>query len=236
MTAVASKRYRSAAQLVDRTKVHPIAKAMEVLQQLPKAKFDETVELSIHLLLDDKQTDVVVRGTVVLPHGTGKARRVIVFCKGERVSEAQAAGADAVGAMELIEKVNGGWLDFDVAIATPDLMKDVSRLGKFLGPRGLMPSPKAGTVTEDVVKAITEVKGGRIEFKMDKQANLHIVIGKRSFTPQALTENAQVVFEAVARSKPVGTNGKFLTGATVSSTMSPGVRMDVSAYVSTEEA
>ena len=236
MTVVASKRYRSAAQLVDRTKIHPILKAMELLQQLPKAKFDETVELSIHLILDDKQTDVVVRGTLVLPHGTGKTRRVIVFCKGERVSEAQAAGADAVGAMELIEKVNGGWLEFDVAIATPDMMKDVSRLGKFLGPRGLMPSPKAGTVTEDVIKAIKEVKGGRIEFKMDKQANLHIVIGKRSFTPQALTENAQTVLDAVARSKPVGTKGKFLTGATVSSTMSPGVRMDVSAYVSTDEA
>ena len=236
MPVIASKRYRSAAQLVDRTQILPLAKAMELLQQLPKAKFDETVELSIHLLLDDKQTDVVVRGTVVLPHGTGKTRRVIVFCKGERVSEAQAAGANAVGALDLIEKVNGGWLDFDVAIATPDLMKDVSRLGKFLGPRGLMPSPKAGTVTDDVAKAVKEVKGGRIEFKMDKQANLHIVIGKRSFTPQALTENAQVVFEAVARAKPAGTKGKFLTGATVSSTMSPGVRIDVSAYVSTEES
>ena len=234
MPVVASKRYRSAAQLVDRTQILPLAKAMELLQQLPKAKFDETVELSIHLDLDDKQADVVVRGTVVLPHGTGKTRRVIVFCKGERVSEAQAAGAEAVGAMELIEKVNGGWLDFDVAIATPDLMKDVSRLGKFLGPRGLMPSPKAGTVTEDVAKAVKEVKGGRIEFKMDKQANLHVVIGKRSFTPQALVENAQAVFEAVARAKPAGTKGKYLTSAAVSGTMSPGVRIDVSAYVTQE--
>ena len=234
MPVVASKRYRSALTLVDRTKSYPLLEAMRQVQQLPRTKFDETVELSIHLILDAKQTDVVVRGTVVLPQGTGKTRRVIVFCKGERVAEAQAAGAEAVGALELIEKVNGGWLDFDVAIATPEMMKDVSRLGKFLGPRGLMPSPKAGTVTDDVAKAVKEVKGGRVEFKMDKQANLHVVIGKRSFTPEALVDNAQVVLEAVARAKPAGAKGHFLASATVSSTMSPGVRVDVSGYVTQE--
>ena len=235
MPVVASKRYRSALTLVDRTKTLALLEALRQLQQLPKTKFDETVELSLHLLLDAKQADVVVRGMVVLPHGTGKTRRVIVFCKGERVAEAQAAGADAAGALDLVEKVNGGWLDFDVAIATPEMMKDVSRLGKFLGPRGLMPSPKAGTVTEDVVKALKEVKGGRIEFKMDKQANLHIVIGKRSFTPEKLAENAQTVLEAVMRAKPTGVSGRFIGSATVSSTMSPGVRIDVSGYTMQDE-
>ncbi len=230
MPAVASKRYRSAAQLVDRKKIFPLAEAMALLQQLPKTKFDETVELSMHLEFDAKQADVVVRGTVVLPHGTGTSRRVIVFCKGERVSEAQAAGAEFVGGLDLIEKVSGGWMEFDVAVATPDMMKDVSRLGRLLGPRGLMPSPKAGTVAEDVAKAVKEVKGGRIEFKMDKQANMHVVVGKRSFQPQQLVENAQTVLEAIVRARPAGLKGRFLTSATVSSTMSPGIRIDVSTY------
>ena len=236
MPVVASKRHRSAAQLVDRTKIYPIAEALQLLAQLPKTKFNETVELSMHLDLDAKQADVVVRGTVVLPHGTGTSRRVIVFCKGERVSEAQAAGADAVGGLDLIEKVSGGWMEFDVAVATPDLMKDVSRLGRLLGPRGLMPSPKAGTVADDVAKAVKEVKGGRIEFKMDKQANMHVVIGKRSFQPQQLVENAQTVLDAIVRAKPTGVKGRFLTSATVSSTMSPGIRIDVSAYATQESA
>ena len=236
MPAVASKRYRSAAQLVDPKKTYSLAEAMQLLQQLPKTKFDETVELSLPLDLDTKQAEVVVRGTVVLPHGTGKSRRVIVFCKGERAAEAQAAGAELVGALDLVEKVNGGWMDFDVAVATPDMMKDVSRLGRFLGPRGLMPSPKAGTVTDDVAKAVKEVKGGRIEFKMDKQANMHVVIGKRSFQPQQLVENAQAVLEAIMRAKPTNAKGRFVTSATVAGTMSPGIRIDVSAYTASETA
>jgi len=185
-----SKRYAQAATFVDRTKSYAVPEAVGVLKDMPKPKFDETVELSVSLDVDPAKSDQAVRGTVLLPHGTGKTRRVIVFCKGERELAAKKAGADIVGSADLIEKIQGGWMEFDVAIATPDLMRDVSRLGKLLGPRGLMPNPKAGTVTDDVAKAVTEVKQGKVEFKMDKTANLHVVVGKLSFEPKKLAENS----------------------------------------------
>ena len=218
-----SKRYLAAAKNVDQKTTYSLDQAVTLLKELPAAKFDETVEISASLSLDPKKTDQVVRGTVLLPHGTGKTRKVAVFCKGENELKAKEAGADFVGAAELIEKVQGGWLEFDVAIATPDMMRDVSRLGKILGPRGLMPNPKAGTVTEDVARAINEVKKGRVEFKMDKLANIHFVIGRRSFSPQQLAENGRVAIDAVVRAKPSSVKGTLIRRLSLSSTMSPGI-------------
>ena len=224
-----SKRFVKAAGLVDRKAFYPLERAVALLQELPPAKFNETVGLSVSLTIDPKKTEQMVRGTVMLPHGTGKPRRVVVFCKGEKESQAREAGADFVGAADLIAKVEGGWLEFDVAVATPDMMRDVSKLGKLLGPRGLMPSPKAGTVSEDVVKAVTEVKRGKIEFKMDKQANLHVVVGKRSFSPPQLLENARAALDAVVRAKPATVKGKMVKRVTLSSTMSPGIAINTDA-------
>lgn len=218
-----SKRFAKAAALVDQKSPYPLDRAVALLKELPAAKFNETVELSVSLNLDPKKTDQVVRGTVTLPHGTGKTRRVIVFCRGEQELQAKEAGADAVGAADLIEKIQGGWMDFDVAVATPDLMRDVSRLGKILGPRGLMPNPKAGTVTDEVAKAVTEVKQGKVEFKMDKLANIHFVIGKRSFEPQQLVENGRVAVEAIVRARPSAVKGRLINRMSLSSTMSPGI-------------
>ena len=223
----ASKRFTKAAGLVDRTTTYPLDRAVVLLKELPAAKFDETVELSVSLNIDSKKTDQVVRGTATLPHGTGKTRRVIVFCKGEKELQAKEAGADVVGAAELIEKVQGGWMDFDVAVATPDMMRDVSRLGKVLGPRGLMPSPKAGTVTDDVGKAIKEIKLGKVEFKMDKLANIHFVIGKRSFEPQKLVDNGTVALEAIVRARPSTVKGRMIKRVGLSSTMSPGIPIKI---------
>jgi len=222
-----SKRYEQAATLVDRKKAYPLEEAVALLKEMPKAKFDETVELSVSLGVDPEKSDQAIRGTVVLPHGTGTARKVLVFCKGEREIEARQAGADYIGAADLIEKIQDGWLDFDVAIATPELMRDVSKLGKVLGPRGLMPNPKVGTVTEDVANAVTEVKKGKVEFKMDKLANLHVVIGKLSFAARQLAENARAVLGAVVRAKPAAAKGQFIKRVSVSSTMSPGVFLDI---------
>ena len=209
--------------MVDRKTPYPLDRAVALLKDLPLAKFDETVELSVSLNLDPKKTDQVVRGTVTLPHGTGKTRRVAVFCKGEQEILAKEAGADYIGAAELIEKIQGGWLDFDVAVATPEMMRDVSRLGKILGPRGLMPNPKAGTVTDDVAKAVKDVKLGKVEFKMDKLANIHFVIGQRSFQPPQLVENAQVALEAIVRARPSAVKGRLIRRVSLSSTMSPGI-------------
>ena len=220
-----SKRYAQAAANVDQKTSYPLDRAVTILQEMPPAKFDETVELSIALNIDPKKSDQVVRGTVTLPHGTGKIRRVAVFCKGEDEMRAKEAGADFVGAAELIEKVTGGWLDFDVAVATPDLMREVSRLGKILGPRGLMPNPRAGTVTDDVAKTIKEVKGGKVEFKMDKLANIHFVVGKRSFKSQQLVENSQVALDAIVRARPTTLKGRMIRGLSLSSTMSPGIQL-----------
>ena len=218
-----SKRFAQAVVRVDPKSSYPLDRAVTLLQELPPVKFDESVELSIALNIDPKKTEQVVRGTISLPHGTGKTRRVAVFCKGEDELRAKEAGADAIGAADLIEKITGGWLEFDVAVATPDLMRDVSRLGKILGPRGLMPNPRAGTVTDDVAKAVKELKGGKVEFKMDKLANIHFVIGKRSFTPQQLVENGQVALEAIVRARPSTVKGRLIKRLTLSSTMSPGI-------------
>ncbi len=220
---MASKRFTQAATLVDAKAAYPLEQAVTVLKGFPPVKFNETVELSVSLNIDPKKTDQVVRGTVTLPHGTGKTRRVIVFCKGEKELQAKAAGAEAAGAADLIQKVQDGWMDFDVAVATPDLMRDVSRLGKILGPRGLMPNPKAGTVTDDVAKAINDVKGGKVEFKMDKLSNIHFVIGKLSFEPKQLVENGQVAVDAIVRARPSSLKGKMIRRMSLASTMSPGI-------------
>ena len=209
--------------MVNRTSPYTLESAVTLLKELPPVKFDETVELSVSLTIDPKKTDQVIRGTVTLPHGTGSVRRVAVFCKGEKELQAKEAGADFVGGAELIEKVQGGWLDFDVAVATPDMMRDVSRLGKILGPRGMMPNPKTGTVTDDVAKAIHDVKQGKVEFKMDKLANIHFVIGKRSFAPQQLVENGRVAIDAIVRARASTVKGKMIRQLSLASTMSPGI-------------
>lgn len=218
-----SKRCASASAKIAPKTPYPFDRAVTLLKELPAAKFNETVELSVSLNIDPKKTDQVVRGTVTLPHGTGRTRRVAVFCKGEKELQAKEAGADAVGAAELIEKVQGGWLDFDVAVATPDLMRDVSRLGRILGPRGMMPNPKTGTVTDDVAKAVKDVKQGKVEFKMDKLANIHFVIGKLSFQPQQLAENGRVAMEAIVRARPSAVKGRMIKRVSLASTMSPGI-------------
>ena len=218
-----SKRFVQAIALVDRKTSYSLDDAVALLQRFPPVKFDESVQLSASLNIDPKKTDQVVRGTVTLPHGTGKTRKILVFCKGETESMAKEAGADYVGGAELIGKVEGGWLEFDVVIATPEMMRDVSRLGRILGPRGLMPNPKAGTVTDDVARAIQEVKRGKIEFKMDKLANIHLVIGKRSFKPQQLLENSRVAMEAIVRAKPSSVKGHMIRRCSLASTMSPGI-------------
>jgi len=229
-----SKRYDQALATVERNKAYALPEAVALLQGMPKAKFDETVELSISLGIDPEQTDQAIRGTVILPHGTGTTKRVLVFCKGEQELLAKRAGAEYVGSTDLIEKIQGGWLEFDVVVATPEMMREVSRLGKVFGPRGLMPNPKAGTVTEDVAKAIEEVKRGKVEFKMDKLANLHVVIGKRSFEASQLVDNASALLQAVVRAKPSSLKGSFMHRVSLSSTMSPGVFVDMQPFLDAE--
>ncbi len=207
----------------------PLAEAIALVKTNATAKFDETLDLSVRLGVDPKHADQMVRGTVVLPHGTGKKVRVLVFAKGEKEKEAQDAGADVVGAEDLVEKIQGGWLDFDRAIATPDVMGLVGRLGKVLGPRGLMPNPKTGTVTFEVGKAVREFKGGKIEFRVEKAGIIHVPFGKASFTPEQLTDNAVAVLEALLRAKPAASKGRYVKGVSVSSTMGPGVRVDANA-------
>ncbi|MBI3318464.1 MAG: 50S ribosomal protein L1 [Candidatus Omnitrophica bacterium] len=216
----------AAQTLLESGKVYTLKEGVELLKKAPAPKFDESVDLAIDLEVDPKQSDQMVRGTVVLPHGTGKKVRVLVFAKGEAERQAKEAQADFVGAEEFLEKIQGGWLDFDVIIATPDLMKEVGKLGKVLGPRGLMPSPKAGTVTHDVARAVKEVRGGKVEFKLDKQADIHIGIGKRSFVPQALEENGRAILEAIWRARPASAKGRYLRSVSLSSTMGPGIPLD----------
>src|SRR3954466_8716041 len=219
-----SKRYRSAAKAADLTKEYPLNEAVEILSKFPKAKFDETIELSFRLGVDPAQGDQMVRGTTPLPNGSGKKVRVIVFT--DDADKAIAAGADHAGLAELMAKINEGWLDFDVAIATTEAMKQVRTLARVLGPKGLMPNPKSGTVTDDIVAGIKAVKAGRVEFKMDKTANIGVGVGKRSFTPAQILENASVVLEAVGKSKPATFKGSsFIKSVTISSSMSPGVRV-----------
>src|SRR5438270_3686949 len=223
-----SKRYRKAAELVDGKKTYPLKSAVEVLTKFPKAKFNETIDLAFRLGVDPKQSDQMFRGTVPLPHGSGKLVRVLVFARdGNAADAARAAGAEFVGFDDMIKKAQEGWTDFDVAIATPEAMIEVRKLGKVLGPRGLMPNPKTGTVTEDTAKAVKEVKAGRVEFKVDKGANVAVPVGKRSFTPQQLAENARAVIEAVVRSRPNSVKGAFVESATLSATMSPPIKLDI---------
>jgi large subunit ribosomal protein L1 len=223
-----SKRYKKAIESVDTKKSYALKAAVEILSKFPKAKFNESVDLAFHLGVDPKQSDQMVRGTVPLPHGSGKTVRVLVFAKpGAAAEAAKAAGAENVGFEEMIKKCNEGWTDFDVAIATPEAMVEVRKLGKVLGPRGLMPNPKTGTVTEDTAKAIKEVKAGRVEFKVDKGGNVHVLVGKANFTAEQLFENVRTVIDAVSKSKPSTAKGTFIQSCTLSSTMSPPVRVDV---------
>ena len=226
-----SKRYKKALEQVDATKVYVLKDAVGVLTKFPKAKFNETVDLAFRLGVDPKQSDQMVRGTVPLPHGSGKVVRVLVFAKsGPAAEAAKVAGAEFVGFEDMIEKCKGGWSDFDVAIATPDAMVEVRKLGKVLGPRGLMPNPKTGTVTEDTAKAVREVKAGRVEFKVDKAGNVHVPVGKASFASNQLEENARAVIEAVARAKPHSAKGTYMCSCTISATMSPPVSVDVKEF------
>ena len=226
MATVVSKRYDAAASKVAPDKQHSLEEAIGVLKQMPAAKFDESVDLSFRLGVDPKHADQMVRGAVVLPHGIGKTVRVAVFAKGDKEREAREAGADVIGAEDLVEKIQGGFMEFDTTIATPDLMGQVGRLGKVLGPRGLMPNPKLGTVTFDVGRAVREAKAGKIEFRVDKAGNIHTPVGKRSFNEQQLRDNAMALIEAIVRAKPAAAKGTYLRTLTVSSTMSPGVPVD----------
>ena len=226
MATMVSKRYDAAASKIAPGKQHSLEEAIGVLKAMPGAKFDESVDLSFRLGVDPKHADQMVRGAVVLPHGIGKTVRVAVFAKGEKEREAREAGADVVGAEDLVERVQGGWMEFDTTIATPDLMGQVGRLGKVLGPRGLMPNPKLGTVTFDISRAVREAKAGKIEFRVDKAGNIHTPVGKRSFNEQQLRDNAMALIEAIVRAKPSASKGTYLKSLTVSSTMSPGVPVD----------
>jgi large subunit ribosomal protein L1 len=229
MATVVSKRYDAAVAKVDPAKAYSVEDAIGTLKAMPGAKFDESVDLSFRLGVDPKHADQMVRGAVVLPNGIGKTVRVAVFAKGEKEREAREAGADVIGAEDLVQRVQEGFMDFDTTIATPDLMGQVGRLGKVLGPRGLMPNPKLGTVTFDVGRAVREAKAGKVEFRVDKAGNIHTPIGKRSFTPEQLAANALALIEAIVRAKPAAAKGTYLRTLTVSSTMSPGVPIDAQA-------
>ena len=221
-----SKAYRAAAENIDATQLYSAEEALALVKKGASAKFDETVEVAMRLGVDPRKADQMVRGTVNLPNGTGKTARVLVFATGEKAADALASGADEVGADELIEKITGGYLDFDAVVATPDMMGKVGRLGRVLGPRGLMPNPKTGTVTMDVAKAVSDIKGGKIEFRVDRHANLCFVVGKASFSPEQLSQNYFAALDEVLRLKPSASKGRYLKKVTVSSTMGPGVSVD----------
>lgn len=226
-----SKRYRAAAALIDPGKKYTLADAITILKTLPATKFDQTVTVSLKVGVDPRQSDQMVRGTCPLPHGSGKNVRVLVFATGDAAEAARQAGAEFVGFEDLIKKVSGGFSDFDVAVATPSAMAEVKKLGKVLGPRGLMPNPKTGTVTDDTAKAIREVKAGRVEFKLDKNANIAVPVGKFSFEPTALVQNGEAVIGAVVKSRPASAKGTFLEAITLSATMSPGVSIDPTPFL-----
>ncbi len=230
------KKYKESLSKVDRLELYGVSEAVDLVKSLASAKFDETVELAVRLGVDPRKADQIVRGTISLPEGTGRTVRVAVFAAGEAAAEARTAGADIVGADDLVAQINGGFLDFDVAIATPDLMGQVGTLGRVLGPRGLMPNPKTGTVTTDVGKAVTEFKGGRVEYRTDKIGNVHIRVGKASFTREQLMANIRAVLDELQRAKPAAAKGRYFVSVTVSSTMGPGVHIDpVKARYSDEE-
>lgn len=221
------KRYQECEKLIDNTKNYNAKEALEAFEKMPKPKFDETVELHVKLGVDGKQADQQVRGTVVLPNGTGKTQRVLVFAKGDKAKEAEAAGADFVGAEELVPKIqNENWFDYDVIVATPDMMGVIGRLGKILGPKGLMPNPKSGTVTFDVTKAVEEIKAGKVEYRLDKSNIIHVAIGKVSFGGEKLAENFNVLMNAIIKAKPSAAKGQYLRSISVTSTMGPGVKIN----------
>jgi large subunit ribosomal protein L1 len=221
-----SKSYREAAASIDRSRVYSPAEAVGLAKKTSIAKFDSTIEVALRLGVDPRKADQMVRGTVNLPNGTGKTARVLVFATGDRAEEARSAGADHVGSDDLIERIQGGWLDFDAVVATPDMMGKVGRLGRILGPRGLMPNPKTGTVTPDVAKAVTDIKGGKIEFRVDRNGNLHFIIGKSSFPDRALAENYAAALDEVIRLKPAAAKGRYLKRVTMTSSMGPGIPVD----------
>lgn len=225
------KKYTEAAKLVDRTTQYELEEAVSLVKKTAIAKFDETVEAHIRLGVDGRHADQQVRGAVVLPHGTGKTVRVLVFAKGAKVDEAEAAGADYVGGEELIPKIqNEGWFDFDVVVATPDMMGVVGRLGRVLGPRGLMPNPKAGTVTMDVTKAVNDIKAGKVEYRLDKANIIHVAIGKVSFTDEQLADNVNALMDAIRKAKPASAKGQYFRSVTLTSTMGPGVKLSTARY------
>jgi len=230
------KKFVEAAKLIDRTKAYEPVEAVGLVKQTSVVNFDPTVEAHIRLGVDPRHADQMVRGTVVLPHGTGKVVRVAVFAQAEKAQEALRAGADEVGGEDLVKKIEGGWLEFDVAVATPDMMGMVGKLGRILGRRGLMPNPKAGTVTFDVERAVGEVKAGRVEFKVDKGAIIHVPVGKASFSGEALVANLATLLDAVNRAKPSGAKGTYLRGVTIASTMGPGVRVDLPSLLAAASA
>src|SRR5688572_25048998 len=220
------KRYKGAYEAFDRDHYYGPREAIRLLKDQPTAKFDETVELNMRLGVDPRKADQMVRGSVVLPKGTGKTMRVAVFAKGEKAKEAESAGADVVGDDELGNRIQGGWMDFDAVVATPDMMPVVGKLGRVLGPRGLMPNPKSGSVTDDVAKAVEDVKGGRIEYRTDKAGNLHMIMGKKSFSIEDLLENYAAIIDEIYRAKPAAAKGRYVKSVTVSATMSPGIKID----------
>jgi large subunit ribosomal protein L1 len=222
---VQSKRYKESVKQVAVDKLYQLKEAVEILKKMPKPKFDGSVDLHFNLSVDTKKSEQMIRGTVVLPHGTGKKVRIAVFCKGEHERQAKEAKADYVGATELMDKVAAGFLDFDCAIATPEMMKDLSKLGKVLGPRGLMPSPKTGTVTNDISKAIEDLRKGKVEFRVDKQGGMHLSVGKISFNEDQITDNASKVIEAVNESRPASVKGKFVKSLSITTSMNPGLRI-----------
>ena len=221
-----TKRYADASRMFDRSQLYSPADAIRILKEMPAAKFDETVELSIRLGVDPRKADQMVRGTVTLPHGTGRSVRVAAFAAGDAARQAREAGADLVGGEDLVQEVLKGNIEFDSAVATPDMMPVLGKAGRVLGPRGLMPNPKAGTVTEDIAKAVTEIKAGKLEYRVDRQANLHLVIGKRSFEGRDLMENYLAVVDEILRAKPASAKGRYIRSVTISTTMGPGIRID----------
>jgi large subunit ribosomal protein L1 len=224
---MSGKSYRDALAKVDRSQRYLLEDSLRIAKETARAKFDETVELAIRLGVDPRQADQNIRGTVTLPHGMGKAVRVLAFAKGDKEKEAQDAGADFVGSEELIKKISEGWLDFDKAVATPDMMAAVGRIGKVLGPRGLMPNPKTGTVSMDIGKAVKEIKAGKLEYRVDKAGIVHVPVGKASFGPDQLIENARAVLMSVLRAKPASAKGNYVRGVTVTTTMGPGIKIDL---------
>ncbi len=226
------KRYTELAKIVDRSTAYDPSEAVKLIEQTGKAKFDETVELHVRLGVDSRHADQQVRGAVVLPHGTGKTKKVLVFAKGPKADEAQAAGADFVGAEDMVQKIQSeNWFDFDAVVATPDMMGVVGRIGKVLGPKGLMPNPKSGTVTMDVTKAINDIKAGKVEYRLDKTNIIHCPIGKVSFGEEKLLENLNTIMEAIAKAKPSAAKGQYFKNATIATTMGPGIRINAAKYM-----